>query len=197
MNLWLIFLTGITSGGVTCAAMQGGLLASVIANQKVTSGNGQIAPAMAGKQSQDSGLGSDDIAPVSAFLLAKLISHTILGALLGSLGSVVELSLTAKLFFQGAAAAFMLASAFNLLDVHPIFRYLTCQPPKWAYKLLKTNERGATLFAPSILGFLTVFIPCGVTQAMAVVALSTSSAIQGALTMGAFVLGTFPLFILS
>lgn len=196
MNLWLIFLTGLTSGGVTCAAMQGGLLASVIANQKIASGNGQKDPAKAGNQLHDSGLGRNDVAPVSAFLLAKLVSHIILGVLLGSLGSVVELSLTAKLFFQGAAASFMLASALNLLDVHPIFRYLTFQPPKWAYKLLKTNERSATLFAPSILGFLTVFIPCGVTQAMAVVALSSSSAVQGALTMGAFVLGTFPLFFL-
>lgn len=196
MNLWLIFLTGLTSGGVTCAAMQGGLLASVIANEKIASGNGQIDPAKAGKQSQDSGLGRDDIAPVSAFLIAKLISHIILGALLGSLGSVVELSLTAKLFFQGFAAAFMFASALNLLDLHPIFRYLSFQPPKWAYRLLKNNARSANLFAPGILGFLTVFIPCGVTQAMAVVALSSSSAVQGALTMGAFVLGTFPLFFL-
>jgi len=182
MNYWLIFLTGLTSGGVTCAAMQGGLLASVIANQK--------------KQVINPGLGKDDITPVSSFLTAKLISHVILGALLGSLGTVVELSLTAKLFFQGAAAAFMLASALNLLDVHPIFRYLSYQPPKWAYRVLKKNEQSSSLFAPSILGLLTVFIPCGVTQAMAVVALSTSSAVQGALTMGAFVLGTFPLFFL-
>jgi sulfite exporter TauE/SafE len=182
MNLWLIFLTGLTSGGVTCAAMQGGLLASVIANQK--------------KVTSSPGLGTDDIAPVSAFLGAKLVSHIILGALLGALGGIVELSLTAKLFFQGFAALFMLATALNLLDVHPIFRYLSFQPPKWAYRLMKNNEKKANLFAPSILGFLTVFIPCGVTQAMAVVALSTSSMIQGALTMGAFVLGTVPLFYL-
>ena len=182
MNLWLIFLTGLTSGGVTCAAMQGGLLASVIANQK--------------KLSATPGLGRDDIAPVSAFLGAKLVSHMILGALLGALGGVVELSLTAKLIFQGVAALFMLATALNLLDVHPIFRYLSFQPPKWAYRLMKNNEKKANLFAPSILGFLTVFIPCGVTQAMAVVALSSSSAIQGALIMAAFVLGTVPLFYL-
>ena len=182
MNLWLIFLTGLTSGGVTCAAMQGGLLASVIANQK--------------KVASNPGLGSDDIAPVSAFLTAKLISHLALGALLGALGSVVELSLTAKLMFQGLAALFMFATALNLLDIHPVFRYLSFQPPKWAYRLLKNNERSASLIAPSILGFLTVFIPCGVTQAMAVVALSTGSAVMGALTMGSFVLGTVPLFFL-
>lgn len=182
MNLWLIFLTGLTTGGVTCAAMQGGLLASVIANQK--------------KLSSNPGLGRDDIAPVSAFLVAKLLSHIILGALLGVLGSAVEMSLTAKLIFQGLAAGFMLATAMNLLEVHPIFRYIAIQPPKWVYKKLKSNQANASLFAPSILGFLTVFIPCGVTQAMALLALGSSSAVEGALIMGAFVLGTAPLFFL-
>ena len=31
MNLWVIFITGLTVGGLTCLAVQGGLLASVIA----------------------------------------------------------------------------------------------------------------------------------------------------------------------
>lgn len=34
MNLFVIFLTGLTTGGISCIAMQGGLLTSVIANQK-------------------------------------------------------------------------------------------------------------------------------------------------------------------
>lgn len=182
MNLWLIFLTGLTSGGVTCAAMQGGLLASVIANQK--------------KLNSIPGLGKDDIAPVSAFMVSKLISHMVLGALLGLVGSAVEMSLTAKLIFQGLAAGFMLATALNLLEAHPLFRYVALQPPKWIYKRLKQNQENATLFAPSILGFFTVLIPCGVTQAMAVLALGSSSALAGALIMGAFVLGTAPLFFL-
>lgn len=31
MDLWLIFLTGLTVGGLTCLAVQGSLLASTIA----------------------------------------------------------------------------------------------------------------------------------------------------------------------
>lgn len=180
MNLWLVFLTGLTSGGVACAAMQGGLLASVIANQK--------------KDLVKKGFGIDDIAPVSAFLFAKFVSHLILGLLLGSLGSIVELSLNMRLFFQGLAGAFMIATALNLLDVHPIFRYLSIRPPKWAFRLVKQNESSASLFAPSLLGFLTVLIPCGVTQAMAVLAITSGNPIQGALIMGSFVLGTVPVF---
>lgn len=196
MNYWLIFLTGITSGGVTCAAMQGGLLASVIANQKIASGRPQSHSPNSPPVPLDNGLGRDDLAPVTAFLATKLLSHLVLGALLGLAGSVIELPLSAKLVFQGLAAVFMLATALNLLDAHPIFRYLSFQPSKWVYRMLKNNAQNATLFAPSILGLLTVFIPCGVTQAMIVVALSTGSGVQGALTMGSFVLGTIPIFFL-
>ena len=180
MNYWLIFLTGLTTGGFTCAAMQGGILASLIANQK----NAQI----------KKGFGIDDWGPVASFLTAKLLSHLLLGLLLGALGSVVELSLTTRLIFQGFAALFMLFTALNLLEVHPIFRYVCITPPKFIYKFIKNNENNNLLFAPAIFGLMTIFIPCGVTQAMAVIAISSGSAISGALTMGSFIAGTIPIF---
>lgn len=174
MNLWLIFLTGLTSGGVTCAAMQGGLLASVIAGQK--DGNATSGTAI--------------------FLVTKFIIHVIFGSLLGLLGSSISLSLSTRLFFQGFAAVFMFASAMNLLDAHPIFRYLAFQPPKFARGMIKNNSKAGTLFAPALLGFLTVLIPCGVTQAMEVLAIGSGSALNGALIMGLFILGTSPMFVL-
>lgn len=196
MNYWLIFLTGLTTGGLTCAAMQGGLLASLIANQKAASGYGQIDPAKAGKNSKETGFGLDDWGPVTAFLTTKLIAHVILGILLGLLGSVVELSLNLRLDFQAFAAFFMFSTAMNLLEIHPIFRYVCLTPPKFIYKFIKRDGAGSTLFAPAIFGLLTVLIPCGVTQAMAVLAINSGSWIQGALIMGAFVAGTIPMFTL-
>lgn len=188
MNLWLVFLTGLTSGGVTCAAMQGGLLASTIANQKLKEGD---------KPNQDAAPGSFDLGdwgPVTAFLGTKLIAHFILGALLGALGSILTLTLGVQLFFQAAAALFMLASALNLLEVHPIFRYVTITPPRFARKLIRNTTAANRLFAPAFLGVLTVLVPCGVTQAMEVVAISSGNPLQGALIMGAFVAGTAPAF---
>lgn len=188
MNLWIVFLTGLTSGGVTCAAMQGGLLASTIANQKQSEG---------GRKNVESAPGSFDIGdwgPVAAFLSSKLAAHFVLGALLGALGSVLTLSIGVQLFFQGAAALFMIASAMNLLEVHPIFRYVTITPPRFARKLIKNSTTANRLFAPALLGVLTVLIPCGVTQAMEIVAISTGNPIQGALIMGTFVAGTAPAF---
>ncbi len=182
MNYYLIFLTGLTTGGFTCAAMQGGILASLIASQK--------------QQKVTRGFGFDDWGPVAAFLAAKWLSHLVLGALLGWLGSVVELSLTVRLVFQGLAALYMLATAGNLLEIHPIFRYACVTPPRFVYRLVKNPQFGTTLFAPIVFGLLTVFIPCGVTQAMAILAVTSGSALAGALTMGAFVAGTIPVFAL-
>lgn len=182
MNLWLIFLTGLTTGGFTCAAMQGGILASLIANQK----NREV----------KKGFGVDDWGPVVSFLTAKLLAHLVLGLLLGLLGSVVDLSLSARLFFQAFAALFMFSTAMNLLDIHPIFRYVCLTPPKFIYKFVRRDGVSSTLLAPGIFGLLTVFIPCGVTQAMAVLAINSGSWLQGGLIMGSFVLGTIPMFAL-
>lgn len=186
MNLWAIFFTGLTTGGLTCVAMQGGLLASVIATHKGSA----IADNTEGRQK----IGTEDVLPVGMFLAAKLFSHTLLGFGLGALGSVFELSLGAKLFFQALAAAFLFATAMNLLQVHPIFRFVAFQPPKFFQRLIRKSSRSEALFAPAVLGLFTVFVPCGVTQAMEVIAITSGNPWYGAAVMFAFVLGTFPLF---
>ncbi len=188
MNLGLIFLTGLTTGGLTCLTVQGGLLASVIANQKDQELKN---PSQATKAKSFDTL---DWLPVGMFLLTKLIFHVVLGFLLGTLGSVLSLSLGVSLFFQALAALFMLATAMNLLGVHPIFRYVSFQPPYFLQKYIRQTTKGRALFAPAILGALTIFIPCGVTQAMEVQAINAGNPLLGALILGVFVLGTFPIF---
>lgn len=186
MNLWLIFLTGLTTGGLSCLAVQGGLLASIVANQKKQ----ELATGSASTQ----GFDKLDWLPVTMFLAAKLIAYTLLGFLLGALGSVITLSLSIRLAFQVFTALFMFATAMNLLNVHPIFRYLAFQPPKFIRKMIRNNSQSTALFAPFILGLMTIFIPCGITQAMEVLAINTGNPLAGALILCAFVLGTSPLF---
>ena len=185
MNMLLIFLTGLTSGGLSCLAMQGGLLASVIANQKKTGTQGSAAERQQVWQS------------VALFLGSKLVAHTIFGFLLGMLGSVFALSLGVRVAFQTLAGLFMAATAANLLQLHPIFRYVAFQPPKVVRRYVYASSKtGETTFAPVLLGALTVFIPCGVTQAMYVTAMNSGSGWYGAVVLFAFVLGTLPLFAL-
>lgn len=181
MNLGLIFLTGLTTGGLSCLAVQGGLLAGAIANGKKTERPNKTFDYL-------------DWLPVAIFLLAKLVSYTVLGWLLGSLGSVMSLSLEVRVIFQVLTAIFMLATAANLLEIHPIFRYLTFQPPKFLQKLIRSSSKSQAIFGPGILGIMTVFIPCGITQAMEVLAISSAKPLSGALIMFSFVLGTMPLF---
>lgn len=195
MNLLIIFLTGLTTGGLSCLAMQGGLLAGVIANQK----NQERKDADSLKEKKNLSLGSFDQLdwlPVLMFLGTKLVAHVILGFFLGMLGSVITLSLGVRLTFQVFTALFMFATAMNLLNVHPIFRYVVFQPPKFLQRMVRNTSKSKTLFAPGLLGLMTIFIPCGITQAMEVVAINSGNPISGALIMFAFVLGTSPLFAL-
>lgn len=188
MNLGLIFLTGLTTGGLTCLSVQGGLLASVIAHQK----KGELANNQS--LSREISFNQLDWLPVGLFLITKLIAHAILGFLLGALGSVLQLSAGVSLMFQLLAALFMIATAMNLLQVHPLFRYVSLQPPYFLQKYIRRSTKREALFAPALLGALTVFIPCGVTQAMEVQAINSGNALVGATILGVFVLGTIPIF---
>lgn len=192
MNLGTIFLTGLTTGGLSCLAMQGGLLASIMANQKEK----ELDETSNSPLSSSSLTLRKDIVSVSLFLLSKIIVHTLLGFLLGWLGSQVELSLTVRLLFQGLAALFMFATAANLLELHPVFRYVVFQPPKFIQRLVRKSTKNTNFFAPVVLGVLTIFIPCGVTQAMEVLAITSANPLYGAALMFVFVLGTSPLFAL-
>lgn len=177
-----IFLTGLLTGGLTCMAVQGGLLASTIAQrqeerlkEKATSGNAL---------------------PIVSFLIAKLIAYTILGFLLGMLGSAFTLSVTARAVMQFLVVLFMIGTAFNILNIHPIFRYFVIQPPRFLTRLIRKESKSKNIFAPAILGAFTVFIPCGTTQAMMALSIASGSPLYGAAILFAFVFGTSPVFFL-
>ena len=183
MNFWSIFITGLFAGGLTCLAVQGGLLASSIAQQRE-------------EELSEDAQKTNEYLPVLAFLTTRLIAYTALGALLGLLGSVAQLSLQLRAILQFLVALFMIGTALNLLQVHPIFRYFILQPPKSLARLVRNQSRSKNVFGPAILGAFTVLIPCGATQAMMAYAITTGSPINGAVTMGIFILGTSPLFFL-
>lgn len=181
MNLWTIFLTGLFTGGLTCMAVQGGLLATTIAGRQED-------------RMKDSSYATGNAKPILAFLTAKLVAYTLLGLLLGSLGSVFQISPITSAVLQAIVAIFMIGTALNILHVHPIFRYFVIQPPKFLTKMVRNQSKSKDLFAPAILGSLTIFIPCGTTQAMMVLAIGSGNPIVGAAILASFVLGTSPLF---
>lgn len=181
MSLWIIFLTGLTVGGLTCLAVQGGLLASIIAGREesdLESGNKK----------------RHTVLSTLAFLTTKFISYTILGFILGAFGGAIDISPKVQIAMQFIAGVYMIAIALDLLKVHPVFRYAVIQPPRFLTRIVRNQSKSKDLFAPAFLGALTIFIPCGTTLAMEALAISTANAFLGAGVMATFVLGTMPLF---
>jgi sulfite exporter TauE/SafE len=133
--------------------------------------------------------------PIAVFLLAKLMAYTLLGFLLGGLGSVFSLTSTIRGILQIAIAIFMIGNALRMLNVHPIFRFFSFEPPHFITRFIrrKSKEQGS-LLTSVFMGLLTVFIPCGVTQSMMALAIGTGNPMTGAVIMFAFILGTSPVF---
>jgi sulfite exporter TauE/SafE len=179
-ELWFVFVTGFLTGGITCVAVQGGLLtATVAARMKERGGVGGVV----------------GIRDVGIFLLAKLLAHISLGAALGLAGSKVSFNPLTTGILQGLAGIYMLGVAAAMLDIHPFFRHFLIQTPKFMRKIIRHNSKSGSAFAPALLGAATIFIPCGTTQAMMVLAVTSGNPVWGAAILGTFVLGTTPLFV--
>ena len=189
MDLIVAFITGLTTGGLGCLAVQGGLLTSTLAHQ------------IEQDMQAHNGAGSTHkfkphiAQPILFFLLAKLIAYTILGYLLGAVGSVLQLTPFMQAILYFAIGIFMIGNGLRMFNVHPIFRYFVIEPPSALTRYIRRKSKnGTSFFTPLLLGTLTIFLPCGVTQAMMATALGTGSPVQGAILMFSFILGTSPLF---
>ena len=91
-QLIVAFVTGITTGGLSCLAVQGGLLASSLAHQIEQDYVEQVAQGKGNKRSKvQTPVRSNSALPIFLFLVAKLVAYTLLGALLGLLGSYLTL----------------------------------------------------------------------------------------------------------
>lgn len=179
MNIvWLAFLTGLTTGGISCLAVQGGLLATAVTDRG-DKGNQGLQKKMP---------------LVALFIATKLLGYTTLGFILGFIGSTLTVAPKVMGWVQIAAGLFMIATALRMIDAHPIFRYFVIQPPRWAFRMMKNTSKSQSLFAPALLGFLTVLLPCGVTQGAMAVAVASGNPVSGAAIMAAFILGTSPVF---
>ncbi|MBI4092848.1 MAG: sulfite exporter TauE/SafE family protein [Candidatus Kerfeldbacteria bacterium] len=179
MSPFTALITGLTTGGLTCFAVQGGLLVGLLARRND---------------------GDEELRgwrrlflPVSAFLVAKIIAYTVLGLGLGWLGDRLTISSGMKITLQVVAGLFMVVAGIRLIAPHWL-PWLTIAPPAAVRRFIRQRAKSQALIAPAILGFLTILIPCGTTQAMELAAISTGSAWQGAAILLAFTLGTVPLF---
>ncbi len=122
--------------------------------------------------------------------LGRVISYTVIGGVVGGIGSVLFLSETLKAILLALAAVGMLLMGLSMLGWLPW--WLTPRMPKFLSSRVGKSGAGK---GPLVIGLLNGFMPCGPLQAMQLYALATGSVLTGALSMFLFSLGTVPLML--
>ena len=130
----------------------------------------------------------DALKPSLLYNLGRVLSYTILGAIIGSVGSVFSLSIKSKAAVQIIAGIFMVMMGFNMAGFG-LFRKFQLKMPS---SFCKVKNRSSS---PFLVGLLNGLMPCGPLQTMQLFALGTSSPLKGAISMFAFSLGTVPLML--
>jgi sulfite exporter TauE/SafE/plastocyanin domain-containing protein/copper chaperone CopZ len=128
------------------------------------------------------------IKPALFYNLGRVVSYTILGGIVGAIGSVFSLSLKAQAGMQIFAGVFMIMMGFNMAGFSA-FRKFQIKLPAAVCKIQAKPK------TPFLVGLLNGLMPCGPLQTMQIFALGTGSAVAGALSMFMFALGTVPLML--
>jgi sulfite exporter TauE/SafE len=129
--------------------------------------------------------------PSLLYNLGRIISYTIVGAIVGGIGSLISFSGSMRGIVQIAAGIFMVIMGINMLGIFPSLRSIAPRLPKIFTK--KIDSQKGSSKSPLYIGLLNGLMPCGPLQSMQIYALSTASILQGALSMFFFSLGTAPI----
>jgi sulfite exporter TauE/SafE len=182
MGYGLIFVIGVVTS-VHCLAMCGGINLSQSLARPLTqpskSASASKAPAPSGIR-----------APL-LYNLGRVASYTAIGALVGALGTAISLTPTIQGTLKLVAGVLMIFMGLTMMGAFPSLHRLLPRPPKALTQHI--DEQKERSKSPLYVGLLNGLMPCGPLQAMQLYALSTGSALAGALSMLTFALGTVPL----
>ncbi len=165
------FIIGLIASVSSCLAIVGGLVLSLSAK-----------------------ISQDNVSDTKTFILfhtGRVVSFAVLGGVLGLIGGAIGINFTFTAILGIIASLVMLILGLNLVGVFAKNK-LTLNSGLFNF-FRKIEHKTLT---PLIIGFATFFLPCGFTQAMQVVALSSGSFVSGLLIMLAFALGTLPMLAL-
>ena len=175
----MALLVGLTAGFSTCMALIGGLVISVAAKYA---------------ENHPTETAFQKFRPHLFFNAGRIVSFVVFGAVIGAIGSAVALKGSMLGFLTIAVGVVMLILGLQLTEIFPrITRGLTL--PSGLAKRLGINTRKEREYSHKnafLMGAVTFFLPCGFTQAMQLLAVSTGNPVQAAVIMGAFAIGTTP-----
>lgn len=165
---FVLFIVGVLTS-IHCVGMCGGIMLSQSLSNESRSKFQAIKPAL-------------------LYNIGRVISYTVLGGVVGALGSILSLSIKTQAALQIFAGLFMIIMGFNMAGFG-LFRKLQIKLP-WSFCSVKNKPK-----APFMVGILNGLMPCGPLQTMQLYALGTGSTAKGALSMFIFALGTVPLML--
>jgi len=175
MGYGMLFVIGLLSS-VHCVAMCGGICLSQSVSLKT-----HVKEAKGFKTT---------LRPSMLYNIGRVISYTLIGGIVGALGTAISFTGRMKGLVQILAGIFMVIMGLNILGIFPWLRKVNPRIPKiFAAKIYSRNKSNR----PFYIGILNGLMPCGPLQAMQLYALSTESPIKGAFSMLLFSIGTVPL----
>ena len=126
-----------------------------------------------------------------AYNAGRILSYSVLGGIVGGIGSVLYLSAAAQVFIIVAAGIIMTIMGLNMIGILSVLKFLIpLLPESFSDKIRRLPKKN-----PFVIGILNGLMPCGPLQSMQIYALSTGSFFYGALSMFLFSIGTVPLML--
>lgn len=176
VGLGTVFLIGLTASTTSCLAMVGGLLLSVSASWS---------------KAHPSSTHWEKFEPQLHFNIGRIVGYFFFGGLAGLLGKSLLLSVHGTGILKILIALLMIVLGLNILGILPR-KYCRIPLPKFLAARIRTMSASESVLSPFFLGALTFFVPCGFTQSMQLLALSSGSFAAGAAIMVVFAIGTLP-----
>jgi uncharacterized protein len=174
-SYWILLATGVLIS-VHCVGMCGAINISQSLKTRDTD-----EPAKAGR-----------FLPGILYNGGRVISYTIIGGIVGAIGSAVSFSRTVQTVIIIVTGFIMIIMGLNILGVFPFLKRFQLRLPRFFGSKVGKAASGRS---PLIVGLLNGLMPCGPLQSMQLYALGTGSFINGALSMFFFSLGTVPLLL--
>lgn len=179
LSYWLILLIGFLAS-FHCVGMCGGLVLTYTARHHA-------------KQKESEAGGKRAASAHLQYNLGRMISYTLIGGILGGMGSFFGVNPAFTGIITLAAAVFMILMGLSLMTRFKWLEKMKLKTPDFIARFLYKNRHSKKPKGPFIIGLLNGFMPCGPLQAMQLYALASGTILRGALSMGVYALGTVPL----
>jgi len=166
----LLFIIGVLAG-FHCVGMCGGL---VLAYSTANANNEK----------------KKSLIPHLEYNTGRIISYTIIGGILGGIGSFFGINPIFTGVILILASIFMVLMGLSFLTDYKILKKIKLNTPAFIAKYLYQNKQNKKPKGPFIIGLLTGFMPCGPLQAMQLYALAQGDMLRGVLSMAVYALGT-------